>query len=440
MKPTPNQKYTIRQLFAEMKTKEDFLSLLNYSKEVLYREKMIPFSMKQLNFYGSPKFNIHRFDKKFYHEFEIPKKSGLKRLIHAPTKGLKEFQKALNLILHCVYEPHYAATGFVPDKSIVDNSKPHVGKLYVYNIDLKDFFPSIDASRVWGRLLVTPFNLGTTNERRYIANMIKILCCHYLPAERFVDNVWVTEKRHVLPQGAATSPTLTNAICERLDIRLSGVAKRFGLTYTRYADDITFSSMHNSFPNKEGVAETIFKKGSTFDLELRKVIESQNFHIKENKVRLQKKGYKQEVTGLVVNDKINVPRSYIKDLRHWIYFWERYGYDKAYELFLKKYSNNRGHVKKGKPNMGMVIEGKLLYLKMVKGSEDSTYLGLRERFKTICDENSNDNNKTVNTHIEGLLEEFFLKMDKPIENTNTQKILDLIFEEGLDRAMELYKT
>ena len=76
MKPTPNQKYTIKQYFAEMNNKENFLSLLNYSKEVLYKEKSIPFSTKQLNFYGSPKFNIQKFDKKIYHELEIPKKIG----------------------------------------------------------------------------------------------------------------------------------------------------------------------------------------------------------------------------------------------------------------------------------------------------------------------------------------------------------------------------
>ena len=149
MKPTPNQISTIKKLFSEMNSKEEFLSLLNYAKEILFKEKSIPFTIKQLNYYGSPKFNIEKFDKKFYHEFEIKKKSGSNRVIHAPAKGLKTFQKVLNLILQSLYEPHHAATGFVQGKSIVDNSKVHVDKLYVYNIDLKDFFPSVDAKRVW---------------------------------------------------------------------------------------------------------------------------------------------------------------------------------------------------------------------------------------------------------------------------------------------------
>ena len=443
MKPTPNQISTIKKLFSEMNSKEEFLSLLNYAKEILFKEKSIPFTIKQLNYYGSPKFNIEKFDKKFYHEFEIKKKSGSNRVIHAPAKGLKTFQKVLNLILQSLYEPHHAATGFVQGKSIVDNSKVHVDKLYVYNIDLKDFFPRVDAKRVGGRLLVKPFNLGNTQERRYVANMIKILCCHRMPVERLVNNEWVTEIKHVLPQGAPTSPTLTNVICDRLDIRLNGLAKRFGLMYTRYADDITFSSNHNSYELKSGGTDIIFKKDNTFDKELRRIIEDQNFQIKESKVRLQKKGYRQEVTGLVVNEKTNVSRSYIKTLRHWLYFWERYGYDKASELFLKKYIADKGHVKKGKPNMNMVIEGKLLYLKMVKGNEDSTYIKLRERFDQVSIENSKDNTNKEKTHFEKPIDDFNIKKQKPkesdISSEEAQKILDLIFEKGLDEAMQLYK-
>lgn len=99
-------------------------------------------------------------------------------------------------------------------------------------------------------------------------------------------------------------------ICERLDIRLSGVAKRFGLKYSRYADDITFSSMHN-----------VYQKDSEFLIEIARIITDQNFHIKESKTRLQKQGFRQEVTGLIVNDKPNVNKRYISQLRMWIYCW-----------------------------------------------------------------------------------------------------------------------
>ena len=383
MKITLVQKQNLKNLFANMDSKKDFLNLLNISKEILYKEKCIPFSEKQLNYYlikDSKRFSTKS---KAYTAFTIKKKTGGKRTIHAPVKGLKEFQKALNLVFQSVHEPHENATGFIQGKSIVNNASVHVGQNYVYNIDLKDFFPSIDASRVWGRLLHPPFNLKSTPKRKHIANMIKTLCCTELEVERLLNKKWEKQKKLVLPQGAPTSPTLTNAICDKLDRKLTGIAKRFGLNYTRYADDITFSSSHNSFKNQMGGTESIYSNNSSFKKELLKVICEQNFHIKESKVRLQKRGYKQEVTGIIVNDKINVSRNYIKNLRHLIYFWEKYGFEKASELFLKKYILDKGHLKKVKPNMAMVIEGKLLYLKMVKCEKDSTYLKLNERFDNL---------------------------------------------------------
>ena len=126
------------------------------------------------------------------------------------------------------------------------------------------------------------------------------------------DGEFALEKRNVLPQGAPTSPILSNIICERLDLRLNGVAKRFGLKYSRYADDITFSSMHN-----------VFQKNSDFLIEINRIINEQNFIIKHSKTRLQKQGYKQEVTGLIVNQKPNVDSRYISELRKWIYLWEK---------------------------------------------------------------------------------------------------------------------
>ncbi len=438
---TPEFKFQVQTAFKEMQSKSDFLELLNIAKQMMYGDKTVPFSEKQLNYFITKdsqviksrvdfridlskfepfieenvvieKKNINRKD--CYVPFIIKKKSGQDRTIHAPVKGLKEFQKALNIILQCLHEPHTAATGFVIGKSIVDNAKKHIGQTYVYNIDLKDFFPSVDRSRVWGRLLVAPFNLGTTVERKNIANFIATLCCTPMEVERIKEGNWIKVITSVLPQGAPTSPTLTNIICEKLDKRLNGVAKRFGLNYSRYADDITFSSKHNAYEVSPSKVEKIFVSGSTFDCEVRKIITEQNFHIKESKVRLQKRGYRQEVTGLIVNDKINVTRRYVKQLRQWLYLWERYGYDKAYTIFLNIYLADKGHVKSEHPNMAMVIEGKLLYLKMVKGADDGTYLKLKKRFDLLLGTTSKNNSEAVN-------------------------ILDLIFDVGLDEAMTHYK-
>lgn len=362
---------SIRTLFGKMKTKDEFLALLNYAKVILYGEKAIPFSISQLNYHYTPKANRKR-----YIQFAIKKKSGAERIISAPNNGLKEIQKCLNLIFQIIHTPNPAAMGFVNGKSIVDNAKVHVGNHYVYNIDLKDFFPSIDQARVWGRLRNAPFNLNESQKRSELANIIASLCCHEMEVERLDDSgSFVKVVKSVLPQGAPTSPTMSNIICERLDIRLAGVAKRFGLKYSRYADDITFSSMHN-----------VYQKESDFLKEVERIIKDQKFNIKEAKTRLQKQGYRQEVTGLVVNEKTNVNKRYISQVRMWIYYWEQYGYEKATSFFAPKYSTDKGHTKQGKPSLENVLAGKLEYLKMVKGEKSSTYINLNERFKRLSSE------------------------------------------------------
>ncbi len=437
MKITPEQNKTIQEAFKKMNSKNDFLALLNEAKKLVYGDKTIPFEEKQLNYFINKdttetkniksKVNLlallskgdNRFKsrpkKPFYTSFSIKKKSGAYRTIHAPVKGLKEFQKALNIILQSMHEPHAATTGFVLGKSIVDNAKVHVDQIYVYNLDLKDFFPSVDKSRVWGRLLVAPFDLNSSAERKKIANIIATLSCTPMEVERLVDNQWTKITTSVLPQGAPTSPTLTNAICERLDKQLSGVAKRFGLNYTRYADDITFSSKHNNYEVSPNIFEKIFVANSSFDREIRRIIAIQKFHVKESKVRLQKEAYRQEVTGLLVNEKVNEARRYIKQIRQWLYYWETYGYDKSYTFFLQKYSRDKGTVKKGQPNMIMVLDGKLLYLKMVKGENDSSYLKLKKRFDVLSD-------------------------DKAIlKESNSKTIVDQILQIGLEEAMKNYK-
>ncbi|MEZ4776598.1 MAG: reverse transcriptase family protein [Bacteroidia bacterium] len=362
----------IRTAFEKMQSRGDFLHLLNEAKPLVYGEKAVPFELKQLSWYANPKLGGKR-----YTEFKIKKKSGAERSIHAPVKGLKSLQKTLSFVLQCVFEPHHAAMGFVRDRSIVDNAKLHVGSKFVYNIDLKDFFPSVDQARVWKCLQLKPFNLNkvtsANTSRLDIANIIASLCCTTMEVERKNGaGEWEKVTRNVLPQGAPTSPIITNIVCQRLDYLLSAVAKRFGLKYSRYADDITFSSMHN-----------VYQPDSEFLKELHRIIAEQNFHIKESKTRLQKDGYRKEVTGLLVNEKANVQQRYIKQLRMWLYYWERYGYERASGFFLQQYIADKGHVKNGKPDMANVISGKLDYLKMVRGADNELYQKLKTRFEKL---------------------------------------------------------
>lgn len=373
----------IRKEFAELQSKEELVKLLSDAKNMLYGEECKPFELKSLTYYANP-----TLCKKRYQTFTIKKKSGADRTIHAPVKGLKSILRSLNFVLQCVYEPHAAATGFVLEKSIVDNAKKHVGHHYVLNMDLQDFFHTFDRNRVKMGFMYEPFNLN--GDKEPLAFLLASLCTH--PFE--VDG----EEKTVLPQGSPTSPTLTNILCKKLDRRLTGLANRFGATYTRYADDITFSSPHNIYTDEE------------FNKELKRIIEEdQKLVINPKKTRLQKAGYRQEVTGLIVNDKVNVHRRYVKQIRMWLYLWEKWGYEVAQQKFLNDYIADKGHVKNINAQLVNVLDGKLEFLKMVKGAEDGTYKGLKERFDIL------------------------VGFTDPIN-----KVLNAWQTEGIDQAMSIY--
>lgn len=380
----------IRKQFAELQNKEDLVKLLSEAKNMLYGEECKPVQLKSLTYYANPKLC-----KKRYQTFTIKKKSGADRTIHAPVKGLKSILRSLNFVLQCVYEPHEAATGFVLEKSIVDNAKKHVGHHYVLNMDLKDFFHTFDRNRVKMGFMFEPFNLN--GDKEPLAFLLASLCTH--PFE--IDG----EEKTVLPQGSPTSPTLTNILCKKLDRRLTGLANRFGATYTRYADDITFSSPDNIYTDE------------AFNNELKRIIEDdQKLVINPKKTRLQKAGYRQEATGLIVNDKVNVRRRYVKQIRMWLYLWEKWGYEVAQQKFLNDYIADKGHVKNINTHLINVLDGKLEFLKMVKGAEDTTYIGLKERF----------DRQTA------------LKKTKDQSKIDLNSVLNTLVNKGLNKAMNLY--
>lgn len=396
----------IKTAFQAMQSKEDFLHLLNAVKPFIYGKKAISFEMKQLTWHANPQLGGKR-----YVEFVINKKSGGDRKILAPVNGLKAIQRTINLVLQCVYEPSAAAMGFVKDRSIITNANMHIGHYYVYNIDLKDFFPSIDQARVWKTLQLKPFNLIGTN-RLEIANLIASLCCAEMEVERKKETgEWRKTFRKVLPQGAPTSPIISNIVCQKLDFLLLAVAKRFGLTYSRYADDITFSSLHN-----------VYQPDGDFLKELNRIIAQQNFHVKESKTRLQKEGYRMEVTGLTVNEKANVQQRYIKQLRAWLYYWERYGFERASVFFAQQYLSDKTNVTQGMPDMAKVISGKLEYLKMVKGPENELFLNLHERFEKLIGRNASSN-KIAEKELP------IITYEKTIEIANRETFSEINFKE-----------
>ena len=379
----------IRQQFASLQTKEDLLTLLNLAKSVLFNKgEENPIKLKSLTWYANTSLEVVR-----YQSFTIPKKSGSERIIYAPVGPLKTIQRCLNLVLQCVFTPHKAATGFVPGKSIIDNARPHVGRHYIYNLDLKDFFPSVDFHRVKACLKLAPFNL--TGDREPLAFLIANLCCERHPGD---------PKRAFLPQGAPSSPILTNVVCQQLDRRITGLAKRFGATYTRYADDMTFSSFTN-----------VYQPEGEFCCELERIITDQRFVINPDKTRLQRPGYRQTVTGLTVNEQVNVSRRFWRDIRALLHNWETLGYDEANSRFRNVYAVDKAYVSTKAPALANVLSGKLLFMKMVRGADDSLYQQYVRQLEALTD-TTTDN--------------------KPVD---VDRILDIWEKQGIDKAMDAFE-
>lgn len=394
----------VKNIAAEMQTKADLLRLINSMKKDELNEQFRAFTMKQLGWYCNPKHVFNR-----YVDFKIPKKSGGERTISSPgTRSYKYLLHYVGLILQSIYEPSSHAMGFIPGKSVVANAKVHMGMNYVFNIDLKDFFPSIERARIAARLQVYPFNF--TKE---VALTIAGLCT--MQVLKGENKEGKKEYLYVLPQGSPASPIITNLMCDKFDFLLSKLAKQFGLHYTRYADDITFSSLHN-----------VYQPESDFRKKLESIITGQGFTINQTKTRLNKRGTRQEVTGLIVSDdRVNVTRKYIRDLRGLLFIWERYGYGAAESRLhqLKDYHRRRNRMAyRCGSSLSCVVGGKLAFLRMVKGEDDSTYIKLKQRFDKLmkgCEKNQPQHTKLYYCETYTLAE--FEKKFNTIINFSTYK-------------------
>jgi RNA-directed DNA polymerase len=236
-------------------------------------------------------------DAQKYNSFTIPKRSGGRRLISAPVPHLMLLQKKISILLNdCLAEIEgklsSPAHGFKLGRSIFTNAANHRGRRYVLNLDLKDFFPSIHFGRIAGYFEKSKdFGLDPKTAR-ILANIL----CH----------------KSSLPQGAPSSPVVSNLLARMLDIHLARLAKRNRLTYTRYADDLTFSTNLKVFP--EAVAKRVSEHAWELGPELVSTIGSCGFSINDLKTRMLYRSSRQEVTGLVVNDRVSVPVEY----RRWV--------------------------------------------------------------------------------------------------------------------------
>jgi len=239
-------------------------------------------------------------DKK-YAEFTIPKKNGETRTIKAPTDKLKKLQRRLTDLLNDSFEEigkEYGqrkslSHGFRKGHSIVTNAKNHKNKRFVFNVDLRDFFPSLNFGRVRGFFIKNHHFSLTTK----VATVIAQIACH--------DNE--------LPQGSPCSPIISNLIGHLLDIRMVNLAKKAKCTYSRYADDLTFSTNKKDFPEKIAIEikENNWIAGKTLTKEIEKV----GFSINTKKTSMQYKTARQMTTGLIVNEKINIRKEYYRKAR-----------------------------------------------------------------------------------------------------------------------------
>ena len=216
-----------------------------------------------------------------YHEFTIPKRSGGKRRILAPDRKLKDLQRAVLRRLLARLRVHPAAMGFERGRSIVTNALAHQGQAVVLRFDVRDFFPSTSAKRLQRYFRRIGWNRPATK-------LLLKLCTH--------DGG--------LPQGAPTSPRLSNLVNYRLDARLAGMAAKLGAVYTRYADDITVS-----------FAEDDRDRVHYIQRFARRVVESEGYRLHHRKkLSIRRRHHRQTVTGLVVNDRVNLPRR----VRRWL--------------------------------------------------------------------------------------------------------------------------
>jgi len=241
-----------------------------------------------------------------YREFRIPKRSGGERTIHAPNDELKQLQRNLSVLMQdCMDELLQARNikdqivhGFKRDRSILTNAQRHRNQRWIFNIDLKDFFTTIHFGRIRGFLMKhRDFQLVEP-----VATVIAQIACH----------------NGVLPQGSPCSPVFGNLIAQILDVRILKLVRRLGCRYSRYADDLTFSTNKQTFPRELAVMTPVDEGKPQVWLpgkELRELVESSDFAINEAKTHMMYKRSRQVVTGIVANQELRPRAEYRKLVR-----------------------------------------------------------------------------------------------------------------------------
>jgi retron-type reverse transcriptase len=273
---------------------------------------------------------------KFYRKFEIPKKSGGKREICAPQGSIKAVQSWIYKKILSKVKCHFSVYSFRNNRSIVDNAKLHVGATNLFKIDIKDFFPSISYYKVF-RLF---YNLGYTKKVSFYLSKLCTLC----------DS---------LPQGAPTSPYISNVVCINMDLHLYKFAKENGLKYTRYADDISFSG-YIDYNQKKKILHEV--KGAFY---------IEGFRLNDEKTSLVGQHQRMSVTGIIVNNTMSVKREYEREIRKELYYIKKFGLE-----------NHMKHVSIDRNNYLQHLIGKVEFLNQI-ASERKRYKEYKETIRDI---------------------------------------------------------
>ncbi|OIP44463.1 MAG: RNA-dependent DNA polymerase [Deltaproteobacteria bacterium CG2_30_63_29] len=291
----------------EARASENELPQLDNPKQLADALSLTVADVRWLSYHRDAARSLH------YRRFTIPKKSGGERPIWAPMPKLKAAQRWIARHIVERLPVHGHAHAFLPARSINTNAKQHIGSKMVLQMDLVGFFPTVTFPRVKGIFRKAGY-------REQIATLLAAICTE-APREvlEHEGKTWfIAMGPRALPQGAPTSPGLTNTLCLRLDRRLTALAAKLGWNYTRYADDLTFSLLksHKGKPNLGALMGCI-----------KKVVTDEGFVVNADKTRVSRKGGRQKVTGLVVNgvQPPRVPREFKRRLRAAIHRLENGG-------------------------------------------------------------------------------------------------------------------
>ncbi|OOV25060.1 hypothetical protein BXU11_16040 [Flavobacterium sp. LM5] len=290
--------------------------LINYSQDLTSKNLPIIFDAFHLAvMIGIQPYriiNLIRDRDALYHTYKIRKKSGGYRWIMSPQNDLKNIQNWIKTNILEKVEIHESANGFTKDKSIITNANEHIGKEIVLNIDLYRFFDTITEKRVYGLFKM----LGYTEKLSY--DLARLMCVNApkkywkeIKKENKLNKKIIKLKSPVLPQGAPTSPIISNLLAKNLDISIFEYCNKSNLSYTRYADDMTISGDKKDLPNLKLIKGIIRKNGFTVNIKKIKYISNHK---------------KQTVTGITVNNGLFVDKKILKEVNQELYYCIKFGY------------------------------------------------------------------------------------------------------------------